>query len=34
VEAGDSLESVSKWFDVPIQEVEAAVEFERSLRAA
>jgi uncharacterized protein (DUF433 family) len=34
VEAGDSPELVAKWFEVPVAEVRAAVEFERSLLAA
>lgn len=34
VAAGDSPELVAKWFEVPLIEVHAAVEFERSLLAA
>jgi uncharacterized protein (DUF433 family) len=34
VEAGDSPELVAKWFEVPVDDVRAAAEFERSLRAA
>jgi uncharacterized protein (DUF433 family) len=34
VEAGDSPALVAKWFEVPIGDVRAAVEFERSLLAA
>jgi uncharacterized protein (DUF433 family) len=34
VAAGDPPELVAKWFDVPVREVRAAVEFEHSLLAA
>jgi uncharacterized protein (DUF433 family) len=34
VEAGDSPELVARWFEVPVEDVRAAVEFERSLLAA
>jgi uncharacterized protein (DUF433 family) len=34
VEAGDPPELVAKWFEVPVRDVQAAVEFERSLLAA
>jgi uncharacterized protein (DUF433 family) len=34
VEAGDSPDLVAKWFEVPVREVRAAIEFERSLLVA
>lgn len=33
VEAGDSPELVAKWFEVPVGDVKAAIEFERALAA-